>query len=132
MPLARISLLAGLAALVIGVLPAAAGSNDWGTWTITGSSKSWSGTVVDSHRITGVVMGLKSRVKWNRVTSFTLGGKTCKTSPQRGTGYCYFTNIPPNTKLTWSLTTKNRVRGQARLVPCIMYQGSFHCRYGNG
>ena len=90
---ARLGVLVGLAALIV-VLPAAAGGNDWGTWTFAGHGTSWSGTVVDAHRITGVVMGLKSRVMFNRVKSFTLGGKRCKTSPQRGTGYCYRLNIP--------------------------------------
>jgi hypothetical protein len=129
---ARLGVLVVLAALIVGVLPAAAGGNDWGTWTFTGHGTSWSGTVVDAHSIKGVVMGLKSRVMFNRVLSFTLGGKKCKTSKQLGTGYCYHLNVPAHKKLAWKLTTRTRVNGSDKLGPCIEYRGAFHCRFGNG
>ena len=77
---AQLGVLVGLAALIV-VLPAAAGGNDWGTWTFADHETSWSGTVIDAHRITGVVMGLKSRVMFNRVKSFTLGGKRVQDEP---------------------------------------------------
>jgi len=129
---ARIGLLVGLAALIVAVLPAAAVGNDWGAWTFTGHGTSWSGTEVDAHRITGVVMGLQTRVEFNSVASFTIAGKKCKTGPQRGTGYCYTLNIRPNKKVTWKLTTRTREPSSNKLVPCIKYQGRYHCRYGNG
>ena len=124
-----------IAALVLAAavaFPAAAGGNDWGKWTFTGSGTSWSGTMVDAHRVTGVVMGLKTRVMFNSVKSFTIAGKKCKASTQRGTGYCYVLNIPPNKKVNWKLTTKTRVPSADKLVPCIRYGPAYHCRYGNG
>jgi len=113
-------------------LPATAGGNDWGTWMFSGHGKSWSGTFFDSHRVTGFVMGLTSLVKYNSVTSFTIGGKTCKLGASHGTGYCYYVHIPANKKLNWTLTTRRPAASSAALVPCIMFNGKFHCRYGNG
>ena len=128
----RLVVLTALAALIVGVLPAAAGGNDSGTWTFTGHWKSWSGTFVDAHRVTGVVLGTRSLVKYNSVTSFTIGGHECKLSSTHGTAYCYYLDIPANKTLNWKATTRKPLRSSAGLVPCIQYSGEFHCRYGNG
>ena len=124
--------LAALAALIVGVLPASAVNNDWGSWTFTGHAKSWSGTFFSAHRVTGVVMGTKSMVKYNSITSFKIGSHVCKLSSTHGTAYCYYISIPPNKKLNWTATTRANVASSAGLVPCIQYTGKFHCRYGNG
>jgi hypothetical protein len=129
---ARLALLVALATLTVAVLPAAAGGNDWGTWTFAGHNTKWSGTFFSAHRITGVVMGLKSIKKYNSVTSFKMGGKTCKISDSHGDAYCYSLHWPPNKKVNWTLTTRKNVASSDGLVPCIQYQGKFHCRYGNG
>ena len=128
----RIAVLVAAGALALGVLPAAAGGNDWGTWKFSGHGKSWSGTFFDAHRVTGFVMGLKSLVQNNSVTAFSIGGKQCKISKQRGTGYCYSVHIAPNKRLNWKVTTRNNVSSSDGLVPCIQFNGKFHCRYGNG
>ena len=130
---ARLAVLTALAALIVGgALPAAAGGNDWGTLTFTGHGRSWSGTFYDAHVVTGVVMGTKSLAKYNSITSFTIGSHTCKISSNHGTAYCYYVNIPANKKLKWTVTTRKNVASSAGLVPCIQYNGKFHCRYGNG
>ena len=130
---ARLVVLTGLVALIVGVLPAAAGVNDWGRWTFTGHGTSWSGTFFDAHRVTGVVIGTKSLVKYNSITSFTIGGHVCKISSSAGTGYCYTLNIAPNKKLNWKATTRRPLlSGSDQLVPCIKYNARYHCRYGNG
>jgi len=129
---ARLAVLTALAAFLIGVLPAAAVTNDWGTWTFTGQSKSWSGTFFDSHRVTGFVMGTKSLARYNNLTSFKIGSHTCKLSSSHGTAYCYYVSVPANKKLNWPATTRRGLTSSAQLVPCIEYHGSFHCRYGNG
>lgn len=121
-----------LLAAALGALPAAAGGNDWGTWTFAGHGKNWSGTLVDSHHVTGVVFGLRSLVKYNSVTSFTIDGTECKTSKSAGTGYCYTLDIPAGKKVGWTLTTRRNVPHSAGLVPCIRYGPAYHCRYGNG
>lgn len=126
----RILVLIGIAGLVIGVLPAAAGSGDWGTWTYAGHWKTWHGTFTDSHRVTGFVIGLRSLKRYNSVTSLTIGGKTCDLGSV-GTGYCYSVDIPTNTQLDWKLTTRRPLRSSNLISPCIKYDGSFHCRYGN-
>ena len=118
--------------MIVGVLPAAAGGNDWGTWTFSGHGKSWSGTFFDAHIVTGFVMGTKSLVKYNSITSFTMGRRTCKLSTPRGTGYCYYVHIAANKKLKWTVTTRMPLSSSAGLVPCIQFNGKFHCRYGNG
>ena len=132
MRLARHATLVGLASLILAVLPAAAGGNDWGTWTFAGHGTSWNGTLVDSHRIQGVFMGLRARVKYNSVTSFTVAGKKCQTFPTAGTGACYHLTIPAHKKVNWKLTLRTRIPGSYKLVPCIKYRGTYHCRYGNG
>ena len=132
MPRARLLVLAGLAALVIGVLPASSAGNDWGNWTFAGSGKSWSGTFFSGHRVTGVVMGTTSLAKYNGLTSFKIGRHVCKLASNHGTAYCYYISIPANKKLNWTATTRNGLRSSAALVPCIQYNGKFHCRYGNG
>jgi hypothetical protein len=121
----------GIAVLALGVLPAAAGGPDWGTWTISGHGTSWSGTFADSHRVTGFVIGTRSLKRYNSVTSFTIGGKKCNIG-SIGTGYCYSVDIAPNTMLHWKLTTRRRVNSSRGISPCIKYDGAFHCRYGNG
>jgi hypothetical protein len=126
----RILVLVGIAALVVSVLPAAAGGDDWGTWTIHGHNTSWSGTFVDSHEVTGFVIGTRSLKKYNSVTAFSIGGKTCKIG-SIGTGYCYYVDIPANTTLKWKLTTRRNVPSSRGISPCIEYAGAFHCRYGN-
>jgi hypothetical protein len=123
-------ILIGIAALLVGVLPAAAGSDDWGTWTYAGHWKSWHGTFTDSHHVTGFVVGLRSLKKYNSVTSLTIGGKKCDLG-SIGTGYCYHVNIPPNTKLKWTLTSRKPLRSSKLISPCIEYAKRFHCRYGN-
>jgi len=128
----RLIFLAGLAALIVGALPAAAGGNDWGNWTFTGHDKSWNGTFFSAHRVTGVVVGTKSLVKYNSVTSFKIAGKTCKISTERGTGYCYTLYIPPNKTVKWTVTTRKNLASSDQLVTCIKYNGKYHCRYGNG
>lgn len=128
---ARLLGLACTAALVLAVLPAAAGGNDWGTWTIGGHATSWGGTFIDSHHVTGFVIGLRSLKKYNSVTSFTIGGTKCNIG-SIGTGYCYSVDIPANTKLKWKLTTRRRVNSSRLISPCIKYDGTYHCRYGNG
>lgn len=128
----RLALLAVLAVLIVAVLPASAATNDWGTWTFTGHWTAWSGTEVDSHRIQGVVMGLKSLPVNNHVTSFTFGSHICKTSKSAGTGYCYYLSIPANKKLNWKVTTYKPLTSSDQLVPCIEWNSKFHCRYGNG
>lgn len=127
----RLLLLAGIAALILGALPAAAGGDDWGTWTISGHATSWSGTFSDSHHVTGFVIGTRSLKKYNSVTSFTIGGMKCNIG-SIGTGYCYSVDIPANTTLHWKLTTRRRVNSSRLISPCIEYAGTFHCRYGNG
>ena len=123
------------AALLVGAicaLPAAASSNDWGTWTFTGRWKSWSGTFFDAHYVQGVVIGTKSLPRNNGVTSFTLGKTQCKISTSLGTGYCYNLHIPPNKKLRWTLTTRKPLTSSAQIGPCIEWNKKFHCRFGNG
>lgn len=124
----RALVLVGIAALIVGVLPAAAGGNDWGTWTINGHGKKWSGTFVDSHHVTGFVIGLRSLKKYNSVTSFTIGGTQCKIG-SIGTGYCYDVDIPANTTLHWTMTARKNVNRSKLISPCIKYDGNFHCRY---
>ena len=121
-----------LAALMVAVLPASAVTNDWGTWTFMGHGTSWSGTFFDAHRVTGIVMGLKSLPKYNNITYFKIGSHTCKLASNHGTAYCYYLNIPGNKKLNWTLTTRRPVASSDGLVPCIKWNGKFHCRYGNG
>lgn len=128
---ARLVVLTGLVALIIGLLPASAAVNDWGTWTFTGRWTSWSGTFVDAHRVTGFVVGTKSLVQYNSVTSLTIGGRTCKISTTAGTGYCYYVSIAANKRLNWKVTTRKPLSSSAGLVPCIQWNGKFHCRYGN-
>jgi hypothetical protein len=122
--------LIGLAALVLGALPAAAGSNDWGTWTFGGHWKSWHGTFTDSHKVTGFVIGLRSLKKYNSVTSLEIGGQTCNIG-SIGTGYCYNVDIAANTQLDWRLKTRKPLKSSKLISPCIEYDGKFHCRYGN-
>jgi len=129
---ARLTVLAVLVALIVGALPAAAVTNDWGNWTFTGHGKSWSGTFFSAHRVTGFVMGTTSLVKNNAVTSLKIGSHTCKISTERGTGYCYSVGIPANKKLKWTATTRHLLSSSDQLVPCIQYNKKFHCRYGNG
>jgi hypothetical protein len=129
---ARLAVLTGIAALIIGVLPASSAVNDWGTWTFTGHWTSWNGTFYDAHRVTGAVMGTTSLVRNNSITSFTIGGHICKISTSAGTGYCYTLNIAPNTKLKWKVTTRKPLTSSKQLVPCIKYNAKYHCRYGNG
>ncbi|MDX6479891.1 MAG: hypothetical protein QOG85_401 [Gaiellaceae bacterium] len=129
---ARLAILTALAILIIGVVPAAAGSTDWGTWTFSGHWTSWHGKFVDSHRVTGFVMGTRSLVKYNGITSFSIGGHVCKISSNHGTAYCYYLNIPANQRLDWKVTTRKPLKSAAGLVPCIQYAGAFHCRYGDG
>jgi hypothetical protein len=127
----RLVVVALFSALIVAAVPASAGTNDWGTWAFTGHDKSWSGTFYDAHRVYGVVMGLKSLVKYNSVTAFKIAGKTCKISTERGTGYCYTLDIPANKKVKWTLTTRKNVASSDGLVPCIKFNGKYHCRYGN-
>ena len=129
---ARLVILAVLAAFIVAVLPAAAAGNDWGTWTFSGHGTSWSGTFVDAHNVTGVVMGLKSLPRYNGLTYFKIGRHTCKLASNHGDAYCYNINIPANKKLSWSATTRRNVASSEGLVPCIQYNRKFHCRYGNG
>jgi hypothetical protein len=126
--MARLGRLVGLAALSVAVLPAAAGGNAWGTWTFTGHGTTWSGTLVDAHGITGVLMGVKARVRYNSVTSFTVAGKKCSVGSQLGTGACYHVTIPAQRKVKWKLTLRTRIPTSAKLLPCIKYSGAFHCR----
>lgn len=127
----RLVVLAVLAALIVGVLPAASAGNDWGTWTFDGHNKSWSGTFYDAHRVTGVVMGTTSLPKYNGLTYFKIGSHVCDLSSNHGTAYCYTLNIPANKKLKWTATTRKNLNSSDQLVPCIKYGGKFHCRYGN-
>ncbi|HLX31790.1 MAG TPA: hypothetical protein VKR79_03360 [Gaiellaceae bacterium] len=126
----RLLLLAGFAALAVGVLPAAAGP-EWGTWTHSGGGTTWSGTFSSPQVVTGFVVGRRARPAKNPVVSFTIGGHTCKLSSQLGTGYCYYVSIPKNTQLTWKLQFKKPVRWWTSIAPCIEVSGRFHCRYGD-
>lgn len=128
---ARLLLLVGVAALIFGVLPSAADGPDWGTWTIGGHATTWGGAFVDSHHVTGFVIGLRSLKKYNSITSFTIGGQKCNLG-SIGTGYCYSVDIPANTKLKWKITARKRVNFSRLISPCIKYSGDWHCRYGNG
>ena len=122
----------GVVVLIVGALPAAAGGNDWGTWTFSGHWKSWSGTFFDTHRVTGVVMGLRALKRYNTVTSFTIAGKTCKVGNSLGTGTCYSVYIPANKKVKWKVTTEKPLTSSDQLVPSIKWNGKYHSRYGNG
>lgn len=132
--MSRVRLVAcvGIVVLMAGALPAAADTNDWGTWAFTGRWKSWSGTFFDAHYVQGVVIGTKSLPRNNGVTSFTLGKKQCKISTSLATGYCYNLHIPPNKKLRWTLTTRKPLTSSAQIGPCIEWNKKFHCRFGNG
>lgn len=113
------------------MLPAAGGSNDWGTWTIGGHATTWGGTFTDTHHVTGFVIGLRSLKKYNSITSFTIGGKKCDLG-SIGTGYCWTNvDIPANTKLKWKITARRRVNSSKLISPCIRYGGDWHCRFGN-
>lgn len=128
----KFAILVGIAALVVGVLPAAAGGNAWGTWTPTGAGASWSGTVSSSHAITGVDVWTRAR-RFNPPTLFMIGGTKCKLStPTHVSAYCYDVNFPANTDVHWKLELTKPVRSWAAIVVCIKYNDAFHCRYGNG
>jgi hypothetical protein len=122
----------GVVLLIVGALPAAADTNDWGTWAFTGHWKSWSGTFFDAHRVTGVVMGLRALKRYNQVTAFSIAGKTCQVGNSLGTGTCYTLNIPPNKKVKWKLTTDKPLTSSDQIVPAIKWNGKYHSRYGNG
>jgi hypothetical protein len=128
----RLVLAVALAAGALGAVPATAGGNDWGTWTFTGALKSWSGTLVDAHRIQGVTIGTRSLPKYNSITSFVIGGKSCPISSSHGDAYCYGYRIPANRKVKWRLTTRMPLTSSTYLVPCIEWNNRYHCRYGNG
>jgi hypothetical protein len=121
-----------LVVAAIGATTASAAGNDWGTWTFEGHGTEWSGTLVDAHRVQGIVIGTKSLPKYNGVTSLTIGGKKCKISSGAGTGYCYGYHVPANKKLNWTLTTRKPLKSSDQLVPCIEWNTKYHCRYGNG